>query len=56
MNDKFLIMETIDLLEKKEIEELEGKLDNESCPEVIEFYVTCKEFERKVKTRDESYF
>ena len=38
------------------ISKVEGELDNESCPEVIEFYVTCKEFERKVKTRDESYF
>ena len=38
------------------ISKVEGKLDNESCPDVIEFYVTCTEFERKVKIRDESYF
>ena len=38
------------------ISKVEGKLDNEFCPDIIEFYVTCKEFERKIKTRDESFF
>lgn len=37
------------------ISKVEGKIDNESCPEIIEFYVTCKEFDRKTKTRSD-YF
>lgn len=27
-------------------------ISNNTCPEIIEFYVTCKEFERKVKIKD----
>lgn len=34
----------------------DNAISNEPCPEIIEFYVTCKEFERKVKVRDASYF
>ena len=37
------------------ISKVEGKLDNEFCPDIIEFYVVCKEFERKpAATRDET--
>ena len=37
------------------ISEVENKIDNESCPEIIEFYVVCKEFERKpAATRNET--
>lgn len=29
---------------------IEGKIDNESCPEIIEFYATCSEFDRRPST------
>lgn len=31
---------------------IEGKIDNEACPEIIDFYATCSEFDRKASTRD----
>lgn len=36
------------------ISKVENKIDNEFCPEIIEFYVVCREFERKpaCTTRD----
>lgn len=29
------------------ISKVENKIDNESCPEIIEFYATCSEFDRR---------
>lgn len=35
------------------ISKVENKIDNEACPEIIEFYVVCREFEKKpAATRD----
>jgi hypothetical protein len=49
---KYTEIETPEIISK-----VSSKIDDEYCPEIIEFYVTCTEFERAFKTtRDGDIF